>query len=409
MSVDVDAVRELTGHLCNLRLDSTAERLDSLCVEIVDEWSNLCLSDLASEVDPESVEELRSFFGDFPLPFTNPEEQSDVQRDRRIFAAGCVRSLTERLRSLRKELQVVEAEHRSSSSMEEPNLQNKGIKILTECTWLKRIVNCVHEDTRDPRKMQRYQYMIRDWAIGLVQCDRPTTISRRDELKRDNPNITDEEIEDEMRKFEVDPSDKTQRSVADAEYVLHDPYAITTHVGTPLNKKYATLALIHDDSQHCDFPIDPWANRYWGRPHDDPPCDTTSMEKKSSDEEWGIALKYCFLKKHVSNITDTDQTGLEKFLDDVSKDLEKHCNAVGTNDSGVDNTEDKKNISSLTNPIPVVEIVRAVGHAAGRSDKLAEKMKRRNYLLVKSSCKWFCQREDAIAMFPRYKKRIEEI
>lgn len=67
------------------------------------------------------------------------------------------------------------------------------------------------------------------------------------------------------------------------------------------------------------------------------------------------------------------------------------------------------NLSELIAPIPVVEVVRAVGHKAGRSDKLAEKMKRHNYLLVKSGRKWYCQRKDAIVMFPHHKQRIEEI
>ena len=63
----------------------------------------------------------------------------------------------------------------------------------------------------------------------------------------------------------------------------------------------------------------------------------------------------------------------------------------------------------LVDPIPVVGVVKAVGHNAGRSDKLADKMKRRNYPVVKMAGKWHCQRADAIAMFPRFKQRIEEI
>lgn len=63
----------------------------------------------------------------------------------------------------------------------------------------------------------------------------------------------------------------------------------------------------------------------------------------------------------------------------------------------------------LKDPIPVVSVIRAVGHKAGRSDKLAEKMSRHNYPIEVRARKYYCQRADAIAMFPRKKQRIEEI
>lgn len=64
---------------------------------------------------------------------------------------------------------------------------------------------------------------------------------------------------------------------------------------------------------------------------------------------------------------------------------------------------------TLVDAVPVVEVTKKVGRDAGRSDKLAEKMRRRNYLTEKRAGKWYCQRADAIAMFPRRKQRIEEI
>ncbi len=66
-------------------------------------------------------------------------------------------------------------------------------------------------------------------------------------------------------------------------------------------------------------------------------------------------------------------------------------------------------LSELDDPIPVAEIVGVVGHKAGRSDKLAEKMKRLNYPLVKPGRKWYCQRKDAFALFPHHRERIKEI
>ena len=63
----------------------------------------------------------------------------------------------------------------------------------------------------------------------------------------------------------------------------------------------------------------------------------------------------------------------------------------------------------LTDPIPVVRVVEVVGHKAGRSDKLTQKMKRRRYPVELKARKWYCQRADAIAMFPHHRERIEEI
>ncbi|GFO81827.1 MAG: hypothetical protein A49_14540 [Methyloceanibacter sp.] len=65
--------------------------------------------------------------------------------------------------------------------------------------------------------------------------------------------------------------------------------------------------------------------------------------------------------------------------------------------------------TTLLEPIPVVSVVKVVGREAGRSDKLADKMKRRNYPVEKRAGKYFCQRADAMAMFPNRRERIKEI
>jgi hypothetical protein len=67
--------------------------------------------------------------------------------------------------------------------------------------------------------------------------------------------------------------------------------------------------------------------------------------------------------------------------------------------------------ATLADPIPVIRITKEIGHAAGRSDKLAAKMQRHNYLLEKRAGKWYCQRADAMAMFPnsKHKEKIKEI
>lgn len=69
----------------------------------------------------------------------------------------------------------------------------------------------------------------------------------------------------------------------------------------------------------------------------------------------------------------------------------------------------KPPLDDLDDPIPVVAITGVIGRKAGRSDKLAEKMGRKNYPVVQVARKWYCQRKDAIAMFPHHKQRIQEI
>ena len=66
-------------------------------------------------------------------------------------------------------------------------------------------------------------------------------------------------------------------------------------------------------------------------------------------------------------------------------------------------------LQKLQDAVQCADVVRAVGRKAGRSDKLAEKMKRHNYLTAITANKWYCQRADAIASFPHHKQQILRI
>ena len=65
-------------------------------------------------------------------------------------------------------------------------------------------------------------------------------------------------------------------------------------------------------------------------------------------------------------------------------------------------------LDELNDPVTCVWVCAQVGKKAGRPDAFAEKMKRRNYPIVKSACKNYCQRKDAIAMFSSLKHRLLE-
>lgn len=173
-------------------------------------------------------------------------------------------------------------------------------------SWLNTIVDCVHEDCRDERKLKRYQKMIHDWAESLVSSDRPSTISRRDELKRDNPDWSDERIKKEIE-FE---SQLIGKDVSTFNSVLTDPLVITTHVATPLNKIYATLAAIHDESKHCGFPINPWHGQSRGY---------------LDLHQHKLLLVYLSLRSCISRITNDDKEGMNRMLHDVAVDLKLHC------------------------------------------------------------------------------------
>ncbi len=63
---------------------------------------------------------------------------------------------------------------------------------------------------------------------------------------------------------------------------------------------------------------------------------------------------------------------------------------------------------TLADPVSVVWVANQIpaSRGGGRSDKLLEKMRRRNYKIVMIAGKSHCERKDAIAMFPRFKKRL---
>ena len=71
--------------------------------------------------------------------------------------------------------------------------------------------------------------------------------------------------------------------------------------------------------------------------------------------------------------------------------------------------DDSSPLSSLEDPIKVVDVAGVVGKPAGRSDALARRMRNLNYKVVKAANRNYCQRADAIAIFSRCKKRIEGI
>jgi hypothetical protein len=98
--------------------------------------------------------------------------------------------------------------------------------------------------------------------------------------------------------------------------------------------------------------------------------------------------------------------GMHEDVNMLSREAEIETGSAGSGDRRDGDGADGE---GLTDPIPVVEVVRAVGRNAGRSDKLAEKMRRRNYPVEKRAGKYHCQRADAIAMFARFKQRIQEI
>ena len=206
--------------------------------------------------------------------------------------------------------------------------------------WLDRVVACVHEDSRDPRKIERYRARTRDWAEGMVRNARPGSIPARERLKRENPNRKEEEIEQELRRYDLVPEDGTKFRGEDALDVLPDPLTITTHAGTPPNKKYATLAAIHDASKHCAFPIDPWDGTSfnwvaWCGPWADGSPGPESVSKEEYREA-RMALIYSHLRGvEVPRLTDDDRAGIEQLLADVAVDLKQNFVEQGAEESTV--------------------------------------------------------------------------
>ncbi len=180
-------------------------------------------------------------------------------------------------------------------------------------SWLKRVAACVHQDARDPRKAERYRAMIREWAGEMVQNARPSTVSVREKLKRVPYGWTDEQIEEHLRLYDKVLPDGTTNRAENPEVIQYDPISFTMHSATPLNKKYAQLAAIHDASEHCDFPIDPWAGR---SPAREPLSDEERHEAYS-------AMKYARLKQCAAELTDDDQVNVERMLADVAAELDE--------------------------------------------------------------------------------------
>jgi len=63
-------------------------------------------------------------------------------------------------------------------------------------------------------------------------------------------------------------------------------------------------------------------------------------------------------------------------------------------------------LSTLEDPVTCRWVGEQVGKAAGRSDHLAKKMRRKGYPVITAARKSYCQRKDAIAMFPKLRKRL---
>ncbi len=65
-------------------------------------------------------------------------------------------------------------------------------------------------------------------------------------------------------------------------------------------------------------------------------------------------------------------------------------------------------LDSLKDPVPVVWVADQVGRKAGRRDKLGDKFKRRGFPVRLAARRLYCERADAIKMFPHYRKRLQE-
>lgn len=101
--------------------------------------------------------------------------------------------------------------------------------------------------------------------------------------------------------------------------IIHrDSIAITTHKTTPLNKKYATLAAIHDASGHCDYPLSPWK----GKPFKNPFSAGASEEDA---DECSACFHFLALQNDVVNLTDDDRVPIQRMLSVVAADAESNA------------------------------------------------------------------------------------
>ena len=196
----------------------------------------------------------------------------------------------------------------------------------SETRWLDKVVACVHEDARNPQKAGRYGAMIREWVDVVVRDPRPRAMPLREYYRKQLPHWTEEQIEAHIRMRNFADEAGAKRRGEESEVILHDPISITTHAGTPISKMYATLAAIHDASDHCAFPLDPWASKNWPR------IDECSPE---DFHELNLGVKYEILKGCVADLTEADEPGLRRMLDEVAADLEWHLGGDVSNAASV--------------------------------------------------------------------------
>ena len=105
-----------------------------------------------------------------------------------------------------------------------------------------------------------------------------------------------------------------------------------------------------------------------------------------ADEEWHFAP--CDLKSLTA--TDRGRGMVCSWMSDVERDIASNA-TPGRGDEG----------DRLTDPMTCAEVVRRIGRAAGRSDALAKKMRRRGCKGAKIAGKWCFEREDFLRLFPK--------
>lgn len=161
-----------------------------------------------------------------------------------------------------------------------------------ELPWRERIAASAHEHARNPCYKDRYHTMIRAWAEDMVQ------------------------------EGEVLPD--------------RDHVSITTDTATPLHKKYATLAALHDEFDICDFKFDPWK-----------PQPESNPFRGGDRREFLMFAQYHKLKLYVHKLTDDEGDDLRALLSDVAADLLHQEDS----DAGPDRTKVRAAVAWLRDPI----------------------------------------------------------
>ena len=137
---------------------------------------------------------------------------------------------------------------------------------MSDNGWRRLIAACAHEHARNTRYEQRYHAMIREWAGNMV------------------------------REGEILPN--------------RDHVSITTDTATPLHKKYAILAAVHDEFDICDYKFDPWKPQTESNPF-----------KGGDTHEFLMFAQYSKLRIYVHQLTDDESREVKAFLSDVAADL----------------------------------------------------------------------------------------